>query len=404
MKRNSNTNCREEAGYKNNFVEAVKKCLVLTLIFVMLISSVTGCSGEKDDESDQKAGEESSLTMKYTDDEIQNVLKSYEEELTRLFTTVEYKYALNYNLAYIDEDNMPELIYIESLLPGKGVHIVFYDDNEKKLIDSGEYGENGELAYKPGGNSLIERYITEYGEVYTLLGFEDRKAVLIQMFETDNRYPKYTINEKECDEATYNAEFEKLGYVDYSSIVYNACTNYTMPTSIYDSLVKTWTELKEGRSYYQSERDDFVHQLYGDWQVYKAFLKNADGEFEEYPVDDASINGLFYLDKDSADFGYNYNYAMYGGYYQPYRVVKQSIFAGAENEEWCIHILNEDDPMGLYYATVYNDGTQDIAIATVQRSNAFEDTEFRVYMKHVNVEDIIAEQQADREKNKQSAE
>ena len=64
---------------------------------------------------------------------------------------------IKYTLAFIDNDNIPEMVVSLGNSHATGVKVFFYDPEEAKVVDTGEvYGENGGIYYYPKQSCILD--------------------------------------------------------------------------------------------------------------------------------------------------------------------------------------------------------------------------------------------------------
>lgn len=137
---------------------------------------------------------------------------------------------VHFSTIYIDEDDIPELIYTWSGIHAAGACIAIFSHN-KVVVLSGTskylgntvyaFGGWGQICYLEGEN-LFDSWYCNFGVAYNdVYSISDGKAVREVYLTSDNYYPsiqKYLIDDVEVTEAEYN---EKYAEYNISSMVWS---------------------------------------------------------------------------------------------------------------------------------------------------------------------------------------
>lgn len=114
--------------------------------------------------------------------------------------------SLHFGLAFIDDDDIPELIMADYDYHAAGAQIIFYNDGN--LVNAGEFGEYGGFAYGKYDNRILSYYMGMGIECLTQLHIDDNYAAVNDFYMegdiNDNTY--FKIDDKDVTEA----EFEEL--------------------------------------------------------------------------------------------------------------------------------------------------------------------------------------------------
>lgn len=146
-------------------------------------------------------------TAQKTDDYMA-VYNKYLKDLKRNKDT-EY---MSFGLAYINDDDIPELLVSQDIIHASGVVVVSCVDG--KAVETDEYGSNGDLIYGERSSIIVSEQIgsgTVYGEVYRLSENGTTKEILRY---ADNHYDaewsdkeeSYSINNKEVSKEEYEKQ------------------------------------------------------------------------------------------------------------------------------------------------------------------------------------------------------
>ena len=181
-------------------MEKCKKNLIfIGLLLICLLS--TGCSGDKQDER------------------LEEAFEAYVQAIKDYVTDSENFVAeqIKYSLAYINDDDIPELILSTGISHAAGVRIYFYDFDQKKVVDTGErYGENGDFeSFYERKSTIFDWYFGNggYGNFsFCEIGADYKLAKRSRFFttysDTDGN-PHYYIDFKEVSEEEYEKIYKE---------------------------------------------------------------------------------------------------------------------------------------------------------------------------------------------------
>ena len=141
-------------------------------------------------------------------------------------------YRLRYGLAFIDDDEIPELLIANNNNHGTGVRVIFYNDGDLKEV--GSFGSYGGFAYVKHENRVISFYMG-YGAITTTVYHINPDFTLtteIDCYQDDdgnctlNGEPSnYEDNEAELDKAIESTLGNKRILVDYETLLLYDDTN-----------------------------------------------------------------------------------------------------------------------------------------------------------------------------------
>lgn len=190
--------------------------IIYILVAATLMLTLCACSG-KPDSPIEGAFEE------YT----KVVRKQAESDPLRAGT-------LRFTLAYINDDEVPELILADGDDHTGSVRIYFYDYDEDETVDSGAaLGDRGSFAYYPGQSIVCDAIYGNGGYVasrfYTFgSDFKASGSSTFTMAIDTYEQTHYFIDKDECAYSTYmetyNKEAPELGITDQELISYEAMT------------------------------------------------------------------------------------------------------------------------------------------------------------------------------------
>ena len=212
----------------------------------------------------------------------------------------EYTYfdTMRFGLAYIDDDELPELLVADADYHGCGVKVIFYNNGEPKQV--GEFGEFGGFAYHKKENSIISFYMG-MGVIQTakLHVDKDLNAVTDTLLYYTDMNSTCTINDVEVDRETYDKASDEISIsptgksaliVEYEDML--PYYPYVCYPELIDAFEKMNEELKspeyEKFSGYSNEQ---MEQLYGAWSLIKAFVAVDDYNID-YDMSSVSEDGF----------------------------------------------------------------------------------------------------------------
>jgi len=173
----------------------------MTCTILLVCTLLAGCSCKKDggdvliDVSDIK---------EYVFDAYVNAVKDYVKDAEEGTSD-----KIRFTLAYIDDDDIPELILSEGDYHGAGVRVFFYDTENKKAVDLGEsFGENGGFYYFYKKGVIYDfNFGHGFGNISLVSIAKDHSLTRSKTFsqEMDAQYIDYD----ECSSEEYEKEYEK---------------------------------------------------------------------------------------------------------------------------------------------------------------------------------------------------
>ena len=141
---------------------------------------------------------------------------------------------LRFTLAYINDDEVPELVLADGDDHTGSVKIYFYDYDEDETVDSGAaLGDRGGFAYYPGRSTVYDALYGNGGYVasrfYTFgKDFKASGSSTFTMAIDTYEQTHYFIDKDECAYSkymeTYNNEAPALSIIDQELISYEAMT------------------------------------------------------------------------------------------------------------------------------------------------------------------------------------
>lgn len=167
---------------------------------------------EKDAEEEAPAEEVSWSGVSYTT-AYWRFLKAYVEEN-------KFAYRARIALAFIDDDNIPELLLIEDNSHAAGVKVYTYD--QESVIELGEFGSTGSMQYVERGGMILSFFIGggEFDDDFFRMEGGEVKPVCSLMYyqPPDGRPEVYEIDGASVTKEEYNRKSEEL-YDTYEYVV-----------------------------------------------------------------------------------------------------------------------------------------------------------------------------------------
>ena len=133
---------------------------------------------------------------------------------------------IRYTLAYIDGDEIPELILSESSSHASGVRIYFYDFEQKKVVDLGDrFGELGGFSYYEKKSTIYDYYFGNggYGNIcFCKIGQDYRvsRSRYFTYYRDEKVTSHYYIDFAEVTQGEYDKAFaeDAPGFVEDKTI------------------------------------------------------------------------------------------------------------------------------------------------------------------------------------------
>lgn len=226
----------------------VKRCLLFNLIMICLLLCSCGKQGETVSETSVTISDSMEISTEETipeEDETEDIsstdITDYfsMEEIMQLYTDYlinlypagsEDATTVRYYLAWINSDEIPELIYMEGNYHAAGVHVCICD-RDGNVSDIGEFGEYGNFAYKPQKGNIMSFYMNSgiyFLDFYTLNGMSiiDDKYFEIDEGSGDNSASHYYVDGDEVDEYEYYRIYKAMNSSSYINLNYDDALSY----------------------------------------------------------------------------------------------------------------------------------------------------------------------------------
>ena len=171
----------------------------------------------EDAETEEESAEETSWTGGSYMGAYRRFLESYVEEN-------EYTQSARIVLAYIDDDNVPELLLIEDCIHPAMVNVYAY--YQESVIELGEFGSFGSMQYVERGGNIFSGWSGMGEGVSNFYRVEDGEAKLICSIRSyepfDGSLKTYEIDGVSAAEEEYDKKWEELyDTYEYTTISYD---------------------------------------------------------------------------------------------------------------------------------------------------------------------------------------
>ncbi|MBR4144612.1 MAG: hypothetical protein IKU06_04020 [Lachnospiraceae bacterium] len=225
---------------------------------------------------------------------LNDVLVTYYDYLTEYMNDSEYADfdRTRYGLAFIDGDQIPELLIADNDNHGTGVRVIFYNNGEP--VEVGQFGSEGGFSYIKYENRIISFYMG-YGayttDIYHIeqdfsskADYEfydsDEEACTVNGEETE-----YTRYEELLDEARESKLGNKRLLVDYETLMrYYPYSNEELVTF---SLIRMFQELREAEfESFPVYFNDDLRKIEDNWSLIESKAETADASFKYDVVKD----------------------------------------------------------------------------------------------------------------------
>ena len=147
---------------------------------------------------------------------------------------------LRYSIVYADDDDTPELVYMEDSYHAASVHMCFaYKDG---VYEVGEFGEYGSFAYVPRGSRIISFYMNQGVYMYDFYSIKDRTLQEDRYFEImeaeEDTDTVYYIDGDVVDKDAFDAAYAEANNYKFETCEYYGAFSYMDSYDVYDILYK----------------------------------------------------------------------------------------------------------------------------------------------------------------------
>ena len=243
------------------------------------------------------------LSLYFSADEVMQLYTNYLKSLYPLDS--EDAENIRYYLAKINEDDIPELLYMEGDYHSAGVHVLVCD-SDGNVLDVGEFGEYGSFSYIPGKGEIISFYMNSgiyFIDFYSLSGLSLTDDIYFEVDEAviDNESDRYYVDGDEVTKEEYNAKYSEKNNGDFVSLDYEDALSYAMT----DDLLRVLKEFAQtGKAPSIINPSTEMPEIVGDFTPV-TFKAGSSGE--SFSVDEAGISArLFVSDYGNVTFTMEY--------------------------------------------------------------------------------------------------
>ncbi|MBP3460181.1 MAG: hypothetical protein J6K58_13305 [Lachnospiraceae bacterium] len=309
-------------------------------------------------------------------------------------------------LAFIDDDEIPELLIMDDYGHAAGVKVYTYDDD---IVEIGEFGSMGSMSYvqKEG---LISSSFTGMGEfIDNIYEMEDGEASLIHSrhsypdLSQDDPYTNllYEVDEIPVSKEEYDEDWQELWanyewiYIGYDDGI--PMDEASLKTSLFDLIDKI--ELKRGSEALQMQVSGQADVL----KAYKSFLDDYVKGWEDYAGEGEGPRfSLIYLDHDTIPELVIFDYQAHASCAKIYtyengetvHIGEYGEYGGAGYIEREGIIFSDYDSGGNIYTTIYQiDGTKETKLQSFSQLWDFNsETEEETWTYFLDGEEVSKEQ------------
>lgn len=288
-------------------------------------------------------------------DEYDYILEAYATALTQ-YENPDDSDTLKFNLACIDEDDIPELLVSTANYHGAGVTISKYDINEGGLRSYEPYGAYGGCSYNPFNNRVITFDYSMGYEVLTHSSITDQGFSIISSTMFDENELKFYIDGEEVDEDTYFEKNDELMAFHNTNMFfdYNTAPTYSPGLDILSVLKDMANAALNCKEYYLPV-DFVVDDLNGDWELLSATMYDSAADTTTYSQDMTIATGSLYVNlNDFNHFWTHFNDNFYQEYELSYNVVNEKLIDQANYADWYVQFTGATSN-DEYYATLFSE-------------------------------------------------
>jgi hypothetical protein len=248
---------------------------------------------------------------------------------------------LRYDILYVDNDDIPELVYMEDCAHSSMVHMCLaYEDG---VFEVGEFGEYGNFSYLENGGRILSFYMNHGTYLFDFFTLENRTLQEDKCYETvedqfDGDTIRYYIDGDEVTKEEYDADYAKQYTGRFKSCEYYDAISYADSYDVYSILMEYH---KSGHKPANIEMTDTIRSaagIYGavSYGVYRDDPANEKELSEGFANADLSEDG--YL---SAWFGAGSDETLITDYAMPLTAYKDGRGSAFGDSVWCVSATND---------------------------------------------------------------
>ncbi len=236
---------------------------------------------------------------------VEEAMMAYTDYLKKIFEGDEEKAeGVRYTLAYINNDDIPELVFMDEASRSAGGHVLICDNN-LTVSDIGEFGEYGSLAYKERQGMILSYYTGQgiaYADFYRLEGLSliDDTYFEIDSPILEGEQTRYYVDGDETGEISYYEAYSAKETSKYTYLYYEDALPYADTDDVLRVLEEyAKTGKKPSIINVESEYPDLV----GEWILSQASI----GSSSEYlPASEAGASSYLKITSNGIKFKMTY--------------------------------------------------------------------------------------------------
>ena len=202
--------------------------------------------------------------------DVDTTLKMYADFLKEIYeANPDSMYGLHYGLAFIDDDEYPELVYMEDGSHVSTAHVCMAGSDG--VWEIGEFGEYGSFAYVKGKGKVLSFYQNQGIYLTDFYSIVNRTLQEDKYFEIDNGdiwgdgETMYFVDGDQVTEEVYNTEIDKMYVDEYTTCDYFHEISYKDSYDVY-TILKDYYERKSVPVTIQI--NDEILKINGEWHVF----------------------------------------------------------------------------------------------------------------------------------------
>lgn len=258
-----------------------------------------------------------------------------------------------FTLAYIDDDDIPELLVLDGDYHGAGVEIVKYDstDSTARKIDS--FGSWGSMNYLPGQSAIFSFWMGQGYECYYSHEINGFTAEMTSDLEMNEENAEYTINGIASDSETFNEvlEIRLSASEDSITIGYSDGIPFApiQDTAIFSYITNV---ISQGVTF-KMPASQGIEDIDGRWNLFYGIVTDS-STGDILTSDDCHMAASIGIDSinNSASFWCTFNDELYDDYTMVAEYVDEPLIASNEYALWTLKLFGES-PNDIYNLTAY---------------------------------------------------
>ena len=299
-----------------------------------------------------------------------------------------------FSLAYIDNDEIPELLAFDGDAPENAVEIIKYDSDDTKARRVEAFGSSGTIAYLPGSGRIYSVQTESDFDCYYTHVINGFSAELYTALEKNEALSEYIVNGIATDTDTFNDSLTKqLEQADEAETI-----TYTdsVPLTVFDSLssvrdVDSAVAVFKRINAVISQGDKFIlpnvqgiDDIRGSWVLYYGLVTDsASGEI--ITSDSCDMTAWLYITPDGdMSFSCSLDKEFYSDKSMTYEYTGETLADLNEYAFWTANLSGES-PNNIYKLTACTENDTEYLYLTFETLISDADTRtFDFYLKREN--------------------